>query len=167
MALLGGDRIMREVTCCFTGHRQIPVEKVEIVKTRLREALISAVNSGYRYFGAGGALGFDTLAANEVLALKDYCLDVRLILVLPCKSQARGWKSRDIEVYEAIKKSAYKVEYISENYYNGCMHKRNRHLVDNSSMCICYLTKKSGGTHYTVHYTEEHGLNIINLADSR
>ena len=158
---------MREMTCCFTGHRQVPADKIEIVKVRLKDALIAAIDSGYRYFGAGGALGFDTIAAKEVLALKEYCPDIRLILVLPCKSQTRGWKSIDIEIYEAIKRKADKVVYTSENYYNGCMHKRNRHLVDNSSMCICYLTEKSGGTYYTIQYAKEQGLNIINIADNR
>ena len=44
------------------------------------------------------------------------------------------------------------------------MHKRNRHLVDNSSRCICFLTEKTGGTFYTVNYASEHGLMIINTA---
>lgn len=44
------------------------------------------------------------------------------------------------------------------------MHKRNRHLVDNSSRCICFLTEKTGGTFYTVNYASEHGLTIINVA---
>ena len=46
----------------------------------------------------------------------------------------------------------------------GCMYKRNRHLVDHSGICVCYLTKDSGGTAYTVRYARTHGLEIINLA---
>lgn len=45
------------------------------------------------------------------------------------------------------------------------MFKRNRHLVDNSSVCICYQTKETGGTAYTVEYARKHGLRIINLAE--
>ena len=45
------------------------------------------------------------------------------------------------------------------------MHKRNRHLVDNSSICICYLTENSGGTFYTVNYAKKQGLTVINLAE--
>ena len=44
------------------------------------------------------------------------------------------------------------------------MHKRNRHLVDNSSVCVCYLNKENGGTAYTVRYAGKKGLEIINLA---
>ena len=45
------------------------------------------------------------------------------------------------------------------------MQKRNRHLVDNSSLCISYLTSDSGGTAYTVNYAKAKGLKIINLAE--
>ena len=117
------------------------------------------------YFGAGGALGFDTLAAQAVLKLKERYPDIKLILVLPCKTQTSGWRQTDIDEYERIKAAADKVVYTSEVYYRGCMHKRNRHLVDNSSLCICYLTEDRGGTYYTVNYAKENGLQIINLAE--
>ena len=41
------------------------------------------------------------------------------------------------------------------------MHKRNRMLVDMSSICICYLTKDTGGTAYTVKYAEKQKLKIL------
>ena len=153
-------------TCCFTGHRRIPLDQLESVTQRLRDAVIASIKDGYLYFGAGGALGFDTLAAQTVLDLKKDYPQIKLILVLPCKTQARGWKQEDIEEYNRIMKGADKVVYTSQDYYNGCMHKRNRHrhLVDNSSRCICFLTEKTGGTFYTVNYASEHGLTIFNIA---
>ena len=60
--------------------------------------------------------------------------------------------------------AADKEVYTSQDYYNGCMHKRNRHLVNNSSKCICYFTEKPGGTFYTVKYASERGLSIVNIA---
>ena len=69
-----------------------------------------------------------------------------------------------MQEYERIKALADKVVYTSQEYTKGCMHKRNRHLVDHSSVCICYLTKKDSGTAYTVDYSEKQGLEIINLA---
>ena len=137
-------------TCCFTGHRKIPLDQLESVTQRLRDAVIASIKYGYLYFGAGGALGFDTLAAQTVLDLKKDYPQIKLILVLPCKTQTRGWKQEDIEEYNRIMKAADKVVYTSQDYYNGCMHKRNRHLVDNSSLCICYLTERTGGTAYTI-----------------
>ena len=82
---------MREQTACFTGHRTIPPQQLEDLAQRLRAAVEDAIGRGYRYFGAGGALGFDTLAAQTVLDLKKIYPHIRLILVLPCRSQAERW----------------------------------------------------------------------------
>lgn len=41
---------------------------------------------------------------------------------------------------------------------------KNRHLVDNSSVCVAYLTRSGGGTAYTVEYAKKHGLKVINIA---
>ena len=156
---------MKNQTCCFTGHRKIPLDQLECVTQRLRDAVIASIKDGYQYFGAGGALGFDTLAAQTVLNLKKDYQQIKLILVLPCKTQTRGWKQEDIEEYNRILKAADKVVYTSQDYYNGCMHKRNRHLVDNSSLCICYLTERTGGTAYTVDYARKVGCRVINLSE--
>ena len=131
---------------------------------RLKEQIETSVKRGYRYFGAGGALGFDTLAAKTVLDLKTTYPEIKLILVLPCKDQARCWKQEDIREYERIKRSADKIVYTSESYFEGCMQKRNRHLVDYSSLCICYMSRTTGGTAYTVKYAKEKNLEVINLA---
>lgn len=123
--------------------------------------MIGCIEKGYQYFGAGGALGFDTLAANTVLELKNIYPHIKLILVLPCKEQTKGWKQYDIDEYERIRSKADKVVYTAEHYYNGCMQKRNRHLVDNSSLCICYLTKETGGTAYTVRYARTKRIGVV------
>ncbi len=116
------------------------------------------------YFGAGGALGFDTLAAQCVLSLRKRYPHIKLILVLPCTAQTKGWSKDDIAIYEEIKSQADKVVYTSHDYFRGCMFKRNRHLVNGSSVCIAYLTQEKGGTAYTVNYAKEQGLTVINLA---
>lgn len=156
---------LKERTVCFTGHRKIPPKQKATIARRLKNEIIKLVEKNYRYFGAGGALGFDTLAAQTVLELKTEHPDVKLILVLPCLSQTRGWSARDIEIYEEIRSKADQVIYTSQEYTRGCMHKRNRHLVDNSSVCICYLTESTGGTAYTVNYAKERGLMTINVAE--
>lgn len=154
---------MKEKTCCFSGQRKIPSESLPDIYRKLKETLIFYIDQGYRYFGAGGALGFDTLAAQTVLLLKQCYPEIKLILVLPCKDQASRWTVEDLKEYERIKALADKVVYTAEHYYDGCMHKRNRHLVDNSSLCICYLTQSGGGTAYTVNYANAQGLTIVNL----
>lgn len=155
---------LKNRTVCFTGHRKIPPKRMTSLARRLRTEIVELIDKGYLYFGAGGALGFDTLAAQTVLDLKSDYPQIKLILVLPCLSQADAWSSEEKDTYEHIKANADKVVYTSREYTRGCMHKRNRHLVDNSSACICYLTEKSGGTAYTVDYAISKGLFVINTA---
>ena len=155
---------MRNETCCFTGHRQLLSEERAEIGTMLESVITALYQKGIRYYGAGGALGFDCLAAQTVLKLKSSYPSIKLILVLPCLTQTRGWRPEDIDEYERIKAQADKVVYTAQQYTPGCMHKRNRHLVDNSSVCVCYLNRESGGTAYTVDYAEKKGLEIINLA---
>ena len=154
---------MKSRTACFTGHRRIPQDRN--LSKALHDTILQLINAGYCYFGAGGALGFDTLAAETVLALKTKFPHIKLILVLPCLTQANGWSMADKKRYAEIKQAADKVVYTSQNYSFGCMHKRNRHLVDNSSVCVCYLTEAKGGTFYTVNYAREKGLQVINVAE--
>lgn len=154
----------RMQTCCFTGHRQLPSEEQAEIANRLERVIAALYQKGIRYYGAGGALGFDALAARTVIRLRESCHDMKLILVLPCLTQTRGWKPENVAEYERIKAQADKVVYTAQQYTRGCMHRRNRHLVDNSSVCVCYLAKDNGGTAYTVRYAEEKGLEIVNIA---
>ena len=156
---------MKEKTVCFTGHRTIPMLKKRKIEKKIKETLEALIDNGYCYFGAGGALGFDTIAAQTVLELKKKHPEIKLILVLPCKNQTRGWEEKDVSVYENIMEQADKVVYTQEHYDRGCMFKRNRHLVDNSSVCVAYLTEEKGGTAYTVNYANQKGVKVINIAE--
>ncbi len=156
---------MREKTCCFTGHRILPKAEIPTIKSKLKKAIIELINDGVIYFATGGALGFDTLAAQTILDLKTDYPQIKLILVLPCNNQAEKWKQSDIDIYEYIKHKADKCIYTSEKYYDGCMQKRNRHLVDNSKYCICYLKYQRGGTFYTYNYSKHQHLRLINVAN--
>lgn len=156
---------LRAKTCCFTGHRSLSNEEKLKVAVRLREIIAVQIKAGVVFYGAGGARGFDALAALTVLDMKKEYPQLRLILVLPCEDQTRGWRSEDIAVYEDIKRRSDKVVYVSREYTPDCMHRRNRHLVNHSGTCICYLTRSTGGTAYTVDYARKKGLHVINIAN--
>lgn len=157
---------MSNIACCFTGHRIIPAAEKEIIKEKLRKRLEELVKEkGVTLFIAGGALGFDTLAALEVLSLRERYPDVKLRLAIPCDEQTKGWRMGEVELYRKIMEKADEVVYTSHAYTSGCMHLRNRYMVDNAEYCIAYMTKPSGGTAYTVKYAEKNGISVINLAD--
>lgn len=152
-------------TCCFTGHRYIAPQDIEAVYKTTKEVISMLASKGVKYFGTGGALGFDTIAAQAVLSVKNIYPEIKLILVLPCENQIKYWKQTDIDVYYDILAKADKVKYLSKRYYDGCMQKRNHHLVDCSSYCVCYLKKHTGGTAYTVSYAKSNNLKIINVSN--
>lgn len=156
---------LRAKTCCFTGHRSLSDKEKLKMAVHLRRVIEEQIKAGIVFYGAGGALGFDSLAAQTVLEMKIEHPQLRLILVLPCEDQTRRWRSEDIAVYEDIKRRSDKVVYVSREYTQDCMHRRNRHLVDHSGTCICYLTRSTGGTAYTVDYARKRGLHVINVAN--
>lgn len=154
---------MNHTVCCFTGHREIPLLRRPGLKKKLRETIKSLTEQGVREFRCGGALGFDTMAALAVLDAKKNCPNLRLVLMLPCRTQTKGWKPSDIKIYCDILRKADEVIFTSEHYSRGCMHIRNRRLVEGSSVCVAYCERDAGGTAYTVRYAREHGLTILNL----
>ena len=113
---------------------------------------------------SGGALGFDTVAALMVLEMRRANPDIQLVLALPCRSQSSRWARPDQDVYQFLLKSADRIIYVSEDYFPGCMQKRNRFMVDHSDTCLCYLTRCHGGTWNTVSYAYDCHRVIRNLA---
>lgn len=156
---------MKEQVCCFTGHREMEMPIGE-VRRRIEEVISHLISKGVIYLGAGGALGFDTLAAEAVIEVRKHNPRVKLILVLPCKDQDKKWLPEDRAHYAYLKNQANKIVYMQEKYTPDCMHKRNRHLVDNSKYCIALLERMNGGTAYTFNYARDKGLSIYNLNDT-
>ena len=105
---------MREETCCFTGHRAIPLSGQIFIRKHLERVLESLIEKGMIYFGSGGAIGFDTLAALTVLKLRETHTQIKLIMVLPCHGQDKRWSKKDKKIYACILKQADKVVYTSE-----------------------------------------------------
>lgn len=154
----------RSKVACFSGHRRLPQDCTEL-QANLEKAIIELIERGVVFFGNGGAVGFDALAATAVLKLKEKYPHIRLVMVLPCppEQQSLKWNEEQKKRYYEILERADKVRILSPQYTNGCMLARNRHMVGNSAYLICYLWEHSGGTFYTVDYAEKCGLEIIQL----
>lgn len=149
--------------CFFTGHRLIPDGEREELKIALENAIIDMIENGITVFICGGALGFDTLAAQTVLELKkEY--DIKLCMYLPCDSQHIEWEYADILEYNRINSSADEVFYVSRGEKSpALMKKRNKAMVEAADYGICYMKDRKSGTGQTVNMAEEKGIGIINL----
>mgnify|MGYP002524835049 FL=1 len=165
-ALQNTDSADADIDCtvCFSGHREIPEGEREALSARLEAALIRLAEGGYNRFFAGGAIGFDTMAAEAVLRLRVRYPQIRLHLALPCRGQEKRWSEDNRRTYDRIRDAADFVVYTSPlGYTHGCMQQRDRYLVDQSSVCLCYLTHLTGGTAYTVTEALRSGAEFVNL----
>ena len=152
-------------TAFFTGHRAIDKHTEEQIAFVLDHLLTTMVNSGITKFYAGGALGFDTIAALAVLRLKTKFPEVSLELILPCRDQSKFWSAEDAAVYKHILNSADRVEYMASSYNSLCMHERNNRLVELGDIGVAFLEHSGGGTAYTVNHALKNDKDIINVSD--
>ena len=100
-------------------------------------------------FYCGMALGFDMMAAEVVLSLKDKFPDIQLIAVVPFSGQSNRWTSSEQERYHRILAKTDKVVTLSENYFRGCLFRRNDYMLSHSCGVIAYYDASQGGTFYT------------------
>ena len=157
----GGE--MSYTSCSFTGHRRIEERHAPKLPALLSRAIKYAYENGVRCFFCGGAYGFDTLAAREVIRFRAHHPDVRLVLLLPCPEQASGWSARLRDAYEYVLSVSDEVVYMSETYTRGCMQKRNRELVERAELVIAYLSHAHSGSAQTVNYANRAGKTVYNL----
>ena len=150
-------------TCCFTGHRIIKITP-ELVQ-RLKDTIVKLIEQGVTDFYNGGAIGFDTLCAETVIALKGEYKDIKLHMLLPCppEEHAKRWNKAQIAKYNEILKAADSVTVLSEHYTEDCMKQRNKRLVELADCCICYYNNPRSGTGQTVRMAREKGIDVLNL----
>lgn len=156
---------MKFKTCCFSGHRKLPSNKIEQIVKRLNREIDCLISQGVTDFISVGALGFDQLAASLIIAKKEMGQDIRLIFTLPCKNQDELWNAEQKNLYRNLIAEADEVIYVSEEYHDGCMKKCNRYMVNRSLFCICAQLHTFSGTNQTVKYARLKGLRIINVAN--
>lgn len=156
---------MKSMTCCFTGHHKLPKDKIGQIVKRLNREIDNLISQGVTNFISGGALGFDQIAAALVITKKEMGRKIRLIFALPCKDQDKLWSVEQKRLYRALLVEADEIIYVSQEYHDGCIKKRNRYMADNSAYCICALLRSLNGTDQTVRYARQKGLRVINVAE--
>lgn len=161
---------MLHTTCAFTGHRphKFPWKENEAdprcvaLKTMLMEQITALAEAGATDFFTGGAAGVDCWAALMVLELRKKHPALKLHDILPYERQADEWSRSARERYQFILKYADSVDYISRDYYDGCMMDRNHRLVESAELLLAvYNGARRSGTGATVNYARKMGREII------
>ena len=141
----------KEHTCCVTGHRDIPADKIQYVQMQLRQELLQAIQSGYTHFISGFAAGVDLIFAGIVADLKrEY--PITLEAAIPYQGRM---KSPD-KTFQCLLKECDIVKVHTEQYSKSCYMVRNRYMVDCSALLIAvHDGRKSGGTAATIKYARQ------------
>ena len=158
---------MKEKTCCFTGHRELPQEKVqqleELTAAEIRRLITEC---GIGFFAVGGAVGYDMLAARVLFRLRETEFpNIKVVLVYPFDGFADRWHPVCKEEYEKHLPQYDEVECVCAHPGKGVFFQRDRRLVDRAVCCVAYCTRNSGGTAYTLRYAKKQGLVILNIGE--
>ena len=138
----------KEHTCCVTGHRNIPADKIQYVQIQLRQELLQAIQSGYTHFISGFAAGVDLIFAGIVADLKrEYPITLEAAIPYP------GRMNTPDEVFQYLLKECDIVKVHTGQYSKNCYIVRNCYMVDCSALVIAvHDGRKSGGTAATIRY---------------
>ena len=149
-----------------TGHRQMYIGgRYQYINNRNDPEylhIVDAISGFLRYvhekknvnsFMSGMALGFDMAFAEAVVRLKSKGVPVRLIAMVPFKSQSSIWRAGSRVYYDWLLKWADEIDVRYPNPTNKAeaaeyLNKRNFDMIDVSHGVIAYYNgQKKGGTY--------------------
>ena len=158
------------ISCAFTGHRphKFPWKDNEAdprciaLKETLAEQIAMLAMAGVTEYFTGGADGVDCWAAEIVLTMREKNPALKLHCLLPHEGQADRWSDSAQERYHSILERANSVDYVSRQYYDGCMIDRNHRLVESAGLLLAVFNGvRRSGTGATVNYARKMGKEII------
>ena len=139
----------------FSGHRMLEERLPPLLKE-----LISAKPFVEIYIGRNGE--FDRYAASIVKRVqkavgKEHS---ELICVLP-------YLQKDVEHYADYYDTVMIPECIGRAHPKGAITKRNRWMVEQADLFVCYVERERGGAYAALKYAKRLGKPVLNLADKR
>lgn len=158
-------------SCCFTGYRpqKFPFSLVDAnpeldeLIHMLEVSIYKLIKMGCRTFYSGMAMGFDILAAEAVLKLREHFPEVKLICALPYSTQANSYDDNWLYRYTEIIERCDSVVTVCDRYSPDCFQKRNIYMVDHSDCVLTWYNGKPSGTRNTLTYAKRHGKTLINI----
>ena len=109
------------------------------------------------------AQGCDLYFCESVLRLREVHPEVTLEAAIPCPGQDSSWPPAQRERYARLVAACDYETVVSAQYTPGCMHRRDRYMVDRASLLIAAFDGTPGGTRYTVAYAMSRGVPVVDL----
>ena len=94
----------KNFTCCFTGHRKIKDDDLNIVFVRTLEKVRELIlQYGFRYFRVGGAFGYDMFVAELLFTMRDTEFPfIQVILDYPFDGFTHRWDDDQKDAYAKL-----------------------------------------------------------------
>ncbi|MCL1881215.1 MAG: DUF1273 domain-containing protein [Oscillospiraceae bacterium] len=166
--------------CSFTGYRTQKLNiclksgdgktlTLQILKSILKSQMQIMLDRGFTTFMSGMAIGADLMFAQAALELrKDYPGIVKLIAVIPCLEHDKNWgETERLQCQELITKADNCVLVSNSPYYDGCMAKRNRYLVNACDELLAIYDGQRGGTMQTINYAKNKSIKVTIIDPTR
>ncbi len=157
--------------CSFTGHRasKLPWQNDEsdirciVLKEKIADAVEAIYRSGIRHFICGMANGCDMYFCEAIIKLRASHDDITLEAAIPWEGQSDGWSDDLKKRYFKLVEDCDYYTLVQSNYTPDCFMRRNRYMVDNSSVIIAAYNGSPGGTMKTMLYAIRQGIEIVEL----
>ena len=142
---------MEQRTCCFFGHR----ECFGLDEKALLQKIEEQIKKGTTLFYVGNQGSFDAMVRSVLKKLQLRYPHIQYGVVL---AYLPGKK----DIYDDRKDTIYP-EGLEVAPRKFAIVKRNRWMVEQSAVCVCYINHTWGGAYKSVKFAERKGLEIINL----
>lgn len=136
----------------FSGHRILEERLCPLLKDLIKTNGFVEI-----YIGRNGE--FDLYAATIVKRVQNVTGkdNNELICVLP-------YPEKNMEYYEEYYDYVMIPECIGKNHPKGAITKRNRWMVEQADLFVCYVEREEGGAFIALKYAKRLGKQIVNLA---
>ena len=159
-------RVQKEIqeTVCFTGHRKLGMPERELEK-KTADLIWKAIQKGYTHFISGAAVGYDLIAAEQVIMIRDIGVGllkpITLEIAIPCENQTKNWSAKQKRHYQLVLDNADVISEAKMPYSSKAMMNRNKFMVSKSALVIAYYEQgRTGGTKNAIEYAEGQGREV-------
>ena len=137
----------------FRGYRILEERLYPLLKDLIRTKPFVEV-----YIGRNGE--FDLHAATIVRRVQNAIGkdNNELICVLP-------YPEKDMEYYEKYYDNVMIPECIGRTHPKGAITKRNKWMVEQANLLVCYVEREEGGAYTALKYAKKLGKQIINITE--
>ena len=155
MGVFSYQCLVIDMVCCFFGHRDVPAGLTE----HLLPVLSHLIDEGVDSFLVGNQGGFDSTVLHTLRLLKEKHPHITYNVVLAYMPGAK----EEWSAYEPME--TFYPEGLESVHPRYAISWRNKWMVQESDVVVCYVTHSWGGAAQYMEYARRKKKTVINIAD--